>query len=106
MLDSAARKAAPWEGHFSDPTNLAEALREAGLRRIEVARRKYRVTQSLDDYLAGRETAVTGRFVRQMLGPALWDRFRERVRDEFRSTFPDPIGDSFEVVVATATRED
>jgi SAM-dependent methyltransferase len=105
MLADAHKRGAPWEDRFSDRNLLAEALHQAGLRQIRVDSRRYRVTQSLDDYLAGRETSVTGRFVRDMLGEALWERFRQRVSDEFRSRFPDPIGDSFDVLLATAVRE-
>jgi ubiquinone/menaquinone biosynthesis C-methylase UbiE len=104
MLDDAARKAVPWEDRFSDPTQLQEALRDAGLRGTEVARREYRSTSSITDYLAGRETSAVGRFLRQMLGEALWPRFQTRVEEEYRARFTDPIGDSNDVLIAVGTK--
>jgi ubiquinone/menaquinone biosynthesis C-methylase UbiE len=104
MLDDAARKAVPWEERLSDPGHLQEALRDAGLRGVEVGRREYRTTMSVADYLAGRETSAVGRFLRDMLGEKLWPRFQARVEEEFRSRFDDPIGDSNDVLIAVGTR--
>jgi ubiquinone/menaquinone biosynthesis C-methylase UbiE len=104
MLDDAARKAVPWEERFSDPTHLQEALRDAGLRGIEVGRREYRNRISIADYLAGRETSAVGRFLRQMLGETLWPRFQTRVEEEYRARFTDPIGDSNDVLIAVGTK--
>jgi ubiquinone/menaquinone biosynthesis C-methylase UbiE len=104
LLDDAKRRAAPWEERFADPSRLNEALRDAGLRHITLARHEYRHVVSIDDYLAGRETSALGRFLRGMLGDALWERFRARVEEEFRRRFSDPIGDTSEVLIATATR--
>jgi hypothetical protein len=104
MLDDAARKAVPWEERLSDPTHLQEAVRDAGLRDVDVGRREYRTTMSVADYLAGRETSAVGRFLRQILGESLWPRFQARVEEEFRSRFDDPIGDSNDVLIAVGTR--
>jgi len=104
MLDDAIRKAVPWEEHFSDPGRLEEALRRAGLRPVEVERRQYRSELTIDDYLAGRETSATGRFLRELLGDSLWARFRERVDGEFRRRFRDPIGDTNGVLIAVGTK--
>jgi ubiquinone/menaquinone biosynthesis C-methylase UbiE len=105
MLRDAARKAAPWEERFSDPKRLEETFRDATLRSVKVHRRQYRSTASIEDYLAGRETSVLGRFLRDMLGDTLWDRFRERVAEEFRRRFSDPIGDTNDVLIAVGVRE-
>jgi ubiquinone/menaquinone biosynthesis C-methylase UbiE len=105
MLRDAARKAVPWEERFSDPKRLEETLRDATLRSVEVHQRQYRSTTSIEDYLAGRETSVLGRFLRDMLGDALWNRFRERVAEEFRRRFSDPIGDTNDVLIAVGVRE-
>jgi ubiquinone/menaquinone biosynthesis C-methylase UbiE len=105
LLDDAVRRAAPWEERFSDPGRLEETLRDAGLRAVTVERRRYRATVSLADYLAGRETTAAGRFLHGMLGEALWERFRARVEEEFRSRFPDPLGDFSEVLLAVGVRE-
>jgi ubiquinone/menaquinone biosynthesis C-methylase UbiE len=104
LLDDAVRRAAPWEERFSDPARLEETFRDAGLREVLVERRGYRITVSVADYLAGRETTAAGRFLHGMLGDALWERFRARVEEEFRSRFPDPIGDSYEVLLAVGKK--
>jgi ubiquinone/menaquinone biosynthesis C-methylase UbiE len=104
LMDDAIRRAAPWEERFSDPGRLEETLRDAGLREVVVERRRYRVTTSVADYLAARETTAPGRFLHGMLGEALWERFRARVEEEFRSRFPDPLGDSFEVLLAVGAK--
>ena len=104
MLRDARHRAAPWAEHFSDPGRIEETLRGAGLRDITVERRTYRSTSSIADYLAGRETTVLGRFLREMLGERLWERFREQVEAAFRSRFRDPIGDTNEVLISLATK--
>jgi ubiquinone/menaquinone biosynthesis C-methylase UbiE len=104
LLDDAVRRAAPWEERFSDPARVEETFRDAGLREVQVERRGYRITVSVADYLAGRETTAAGRFLHGMLGDALWGRFRARVEGEFRSRFQDPIGDSYEVLLATGKK--
>jgi ubiquinone/menaquinone biosynthesis C-methylase UbiE len=105
MLADAQRKAAPWADLLSDPRRVEEVLRAAGLRDVRVERRTYRTDNSIDDYLVGRETTAIGRFLEQMLGPALWERFRTRVEEEFRSRFRDPIGDSNEVLISAGSKE-
>jgi ubiquinone/menaquinone biosynthesis C-methylase UbiE len=104
LVKDAIRRASPWEERFSDPRWLQESLREAGLRYVNVQHRDYRFTWSIDDYLAGRETGVVGRFLRDMLGEASFERFRGRVEEEFRSRFADPIGDTTDVLIAVGTK--
>ena len=104
MLRDARHRAAPWADHFSDPGRIDETLRGAGLRDVTIDRRTYRSTASISDYLAGRETTVLGRFLRDMLGERLWERFREQVDAEFRRRFRDPIGDTNEVLLTVATK--
>ncbi|MGH2661300.1 MAG: class I SAM-dependent methyltransferase [Actinomycetota bacterium] len=105
MLRDAVNRAAPWQERFSDPTRLEETLRDTGLRSVEVNRRQYRSTTTLEDYLAGREVSATGRFLRAILGEALWERFRAQVEEEFRTRFRDPIGDTNDVLIAVGTKE-
>ena len=105
MLADAQRKAAPWSDAFSDPRRIEEILRDGGFRDVHVERRTYRAQVPIEDYLIGRETTAIGRFLKQMLGAALWDRFRARVREEFGSRFRDPIGDTNQVLISVATRE-
>lgn len=104
LLDDAIRKATPWQERFSDGARLDEAFREAGMRNIRVERRQYRATMSLADYLAGRETSAAGRFLRQMLGEELWEGFRDEVAGAFRERFPDPVGDTNEVLIAVGSK--
>jgi ubiquinone/menaquinone biosynthesis C-methylase UbiE len=104
MLADAERRAAPGMERFADPVRLEESLRDAGLRGVEVDRREYRGSASIADYLAGREITALGRFLRSVLGEALWERFQARVEDEFRNRFPDPIGDTYEVLIAVGRK--
>lgn len=104
LLDDAMRRAAPWAERFSKPDPLKEALREAGLRNIRVDRRQHRATVSIEDYLAGREISALGRFLREIQGETLWERFRERVAATFRERFADPIGDTNDVLLAVGTK--
>jgi SAM-dependent methyltransferase len=104
MLADARRRAAPWAEHFSDPARIEESLRRADLRGIRIERRSYRVPTTIEDYLAGRETTVLGRFLRSMLGETLWERFRVRVAEEFRSRFREPIGDTNDVLLTVASK--
>lgn len=104
LLADAQRRAAPGAERFADPARLEESLRDAGLRDVTVTRHDYRSSASIADYLAGRETTALGRFLRGMLGEALWERFRARVEEEFRDRFPETIGDSFEVLIAVGKK--
>jgi ubiquinone/menaquinone biosynthesis C-methylase UbiE len=105
MLEDARKKAAPWAERFSDPAQIEDLLRRAGFRDIEVQRHTYRSESSIEDWLTGRETTAIGRFLKEMLGSALWERFRERVDAAFRTSFRDPIGDTNDVLITVATRE-
>jgi phosphatidylethanolamine/phosphatidyl-N-methylethanolamine N-methyltransferase len=105
MLADAQRKAAPWAELLSDPTRVEDVLRAGGFRDIRVERKTYRADVSIDDYLIGRETTAIGRFLKELLGPSLWDRFRARVDEVFRAKFRDPIGDTNEVLISIGTRE-
>lgn len=104
LLDGALRQAAPWHHRLSDPDQLEETLRSAGLRNVTVERREYRATVSQEDYLLGRETSVAGRFLRGMLGDTLWERFRSQVRETFRGRFADPLGDTYEVLIGVGIK--
>jgi hypothetical protein len=104
LLDDAMRRAAPWAERFSKPAPLEEALREAGLRPVRVERRQHRASVSIEDYLAGREVSALGRFLQEILGRALWERFRERVEGSFRERFSDPIGDTNDVLIGVGTQ--
>ena len=104
LLRGAMARAMPWEDRFRDPKRLEETLREAGLRPVRVERRQYRFEMSLEDYVISREVAASGRFLRDMLGPRMWDSFRDRVRALFRERFPDPLVDFRDVLLAVGTK--
>jgi ubiquinone/menaquinone biosynthesis C-methylase UbiE len=104
MLEDARRKAMPWEDHFSQPSRLDDALRAAGLRPVRIEQRSYRSSMSIESYLAGRETGAMGRFLRHLLGETLWERFRSRVEEEFRTRFADPLGDTSEVLLGVGAK--
>jgi ubiquinone/menaquinone biosynthesis C-methylase UbiE len=105
LLRDAVQKAIPWNQHFRDRHRLEETLRDARLREVQVYRRQYRSTMSQADYLAGREASSEGRSLRATLGDTLWDRFRERAADAFSERFPDPLGDTNEVLIAVGTKD-
>jgi ubiquinone/menaquinone biosynthesis C-methylase UbiE len=104
LLEDALTRAMPWEAHFRDPHRLEGTLRDAGLRPVRVERREYRFRMPLEDYVGTRETAASGRFVRDMLGPEGWESFRERARAAFRERFPDPLTDFRDVLLAVGSK--
>jgi ubiquinone/menaquinone biosynthesis C-methylase UbiE len=104
ILSDAMQRAVPWEERFSDPRRLEEALYDAGVRDIRVERREYRFEMTAEDYLAGREIASQGRFLREMLGEGLWERFRARARDVFADRFPPRFNDFRDVILAVGTK--
>jgi ubiquinone/menaquinone biosynthesis C-methylase UbiE len=104
VLLGALKKAAPGEERFSDPKRLEASLREAGLRPVRVESRSYRSSMSIEDYLTGREASLRGRFMREMLGADLWDRFRGAVREEFTARFQEPLGDTEDALLAVGTK--
>ena len=100
ILQDAYLRAMPGGERFSDPARLKDALHEAGLRDIRIERREYRFEMSAEDYLLGRETAATGRFLRQMLGDEFWETFRHETRAVFAERFPPAFNDFREVILA------
>jgi ubiquinone/menaquinone biosynthesis C-methylase UbiE len=100
VLRDAKAQAAPWEERFADPERLKLGLHDAGLRDILISKRQYRYGISREDYLAGRETSTAGRFLRQMLGEALWPRFQARAREVFEERFDERFNDFRDVVMA------
>jgi ubiquinone/menaquinone biosynthesis C-methylase UbiE len=104
LLQDALDRAIPWEGRFSDAKRLDDALRQAGLHPVSVERREYRFQLSREDYVAGRETATSGRFLRDMLGEEGFRAFGERARQVFADRFPDPLTDFRDVLLAVGTK--
>ncbi len=100
ILQDAYLRAMPGGERFSDPGRLKDALHEAGVRDIRIERREYRFEMSAEDYLLGRETAASGRFLRQMLGDEFWETFRRETREAFAERFPPAFNDFREVILA------
>jgi ubiquinone/menaquinone biosynthesis C-methylase UbiE len=100
ILQDARDRAMPWHEVFADPSRLKDALHEAGIRDIQIDRREYRFDMTAEDYLEGRETSATGRFLQQMLGPELWEIFRRRSRETFAERFDERFNDFREVILA------
>ncbi|HEX6207778.1 MAG TPA: methyltransferase domain-containing protein [Actinomycetota bacterium] len=105
LYRDAARRAAPWQERFSNPALFEESLKKAGLRRIRTERRSYRFEMTLGSYLEGMETRTLARSLHRIMGDAIWERFRERVRDEFDDRFAERIGDTRDVWFGLGVRE-
>jgi ubiquinone/menaquinone biosynthesis C-methylase UbiE len=104
LLQDALTRAMPNEGRLRDPHALEDTLRGAGLHPVTVERREYRFEMSLEDYIAGRETAASGRFVRDMLGEEEFRAFGQRVRAAFAERFPERLTDFRDVLLAVGTK--
>lgn len=100
ILQDARDRAMPWAEAFADPGKLKDVLHEAGVRDIQIDRREYRFDMTAEDYLEGRETSSSGRFLQQMLGPELWETFRRRSREAFAERFDQRFNDFREVFLA------
>lgn len=100
ILQDVQNRTIPWEERFSDRNTVKDTLHEAGLRDIWTELRQYRFQMSREDWLTGREITVTGRFLRQTLGPELWETFRARSRQVFADRFPATLNDFRDVVLA------
>ena len=100
ILSDSMSKALPWEARFADPERLKMALHDAGLRDILISKREYRFRITREDYLTGRETSASGRFLHQMLGDALWPRLQARAREVFAERFPEEFNDFRDVNMA------
>ncbi len=104
VLEAALDDAIPWRDRFRRPEAIAEALSDAGLRRIRIDRRTYRFRYALDEYVEGLGTWATGRFVRSMLGEAGWTSFLARAREIFGERFADPLLDVRDVLIAVGVK--
>ncbi len=78
-LGEAITRVVPCEAWLTDPAHIETALTSVGLEGIEVHQREYRVTMPTEDYLSMLDLFAYGRFLRQHLGPARWQEFRESV---------------------------
>jgi ubiquinone/menaquinone biosynthesis C-methylase UbiE len=101
VLVDAVHRGIPWHEYFQDPNRLKDALHDAGVRDIRLEKREYRFEYSARDYLDARASAVTGRFMREMLGEELWRTFDEQASSMFAERFPPRFNDFREVILAS-----
>jgi ubiquinone/menaquinone biosynthesis C-methylase UbiE len=103
-LGRGLRRALPWEEWFSDAGHMEEALHEVGLERIEVDRRAYTISVSVDDFLSLRELTFQARLMIELLSTARWESFRENVRKEFHNRCHGLIEDPREAYLAIGVK--
>lgn len=84
-LSDAFHRVVPWEEWLGDPAHVTEVLAEAGLRRVEVQQREYRVSLTLHDYVSMIGVFTYGRFIRRLLGAARWREFSESVAEKLHT---------------------
>ncbi len=101
ILADAYDQAMPWARKLQDPNVLKNVLHDAGLRDIRIERREYRFEMTTEDYLVGKETAATGRFLRSMLDDDPWQRFRQETSEVFAERFPPTFHDFRDVILAS-----
>jgi ubiquinone/menaquinone biosynthesis C-methylase UbiE len=106
ILQDARGQIAPAEERVGDPVALRDILYAAGFRKIDVQKRGYRFDWEREAFLANRNEIRGARYMRRLLGEALWERFQQDVAQVYRERFPERFGDSVEVLIATAVRED
>jgi ubiquinone/menaquinone biosynthesis C-methylase UbiE len=104
MLQDAFTRAQPWADRFTDRSRLTEVLHDAGLRDMRAETRTYHFQMSAEDYLVSRETSTTGRFLHEMLGDTLWERFRGRSRQVFAERFPPVFNDFRDAILVVGVR--
>ena len=104
ILRDAQRRALPGDETVSEPERLKDVLYRAGLRRLRFEHREYRFDETREEYLAAKEIGATGRFLHQMLGDPLWERFRARTREVFTDRFPPRFTDFRDVNIAIGTK--
>jgi hypothetical protein len=66
--------------------------------------RTYHFAMTSEDYLVARETSTTGRFLHEMLGDSLWERFRDRSRQVFAERFPPVFNDFRDAILVVGVR--
>jgi SAM-dependent methyltransferase len=94
----------PSEEPLRDRENLATALGTAGLADVDVQRRTYQWSYSVDEYLVGREWRPGIRYLRQQTAPRLWEELRGRSAAELRNCFGDEIRTMGHIWIAVGTK--
>jgi len=86
-LDDAFRAHIPWDGWFSEPSNIERALTDATFVAVRLDTRTYRVRMPVENFLASREASIQGAILRERLTPARWVTFKAAVANEFDQRF-------------------
>jgi ubiquinone/menaquinone biosynthesis C-methylase UbiE len=94
----------PWEAWFGDPAHLRGALEASGLGSVELLSRTYRRRISHGDALAGYETSFRGRYLRNALDDADWERFRRDVAAAADAALPDPMTRVDQLLIGLGTK--
>lgn len=106
VLREARNRFVPSSERVGNPDLLRDTLYAAGFRKIRIDRNSYRYEWEREAFLANRNEIRGVRYMRELLGDALWERFQEDVGTAYREHFPERFGDSEDVLIATARRED
>lgn len=103
-LRAAVDEALPWEPWFEEPGNLENALHCAGLNRIALHHKQYKVRMKIADFLAIRDGSIQARFMRETLDSEHWKQFNATLAAEFCASFNDPIEHERDVHIAIGTK--
>ena len=106
VLREARARVVPSTETVGNADTLRDTLYGAGFRSIRIDRRGYRMEYERDSFLANRNEIRGTRYMRELLGEALWRRFQEDVAAAYRANFAERFGDSEEVLIAVAVRGD
>jgi SAM-dependent methyltransferase len=94
----------PSEEPLRERANLESALLDAGLAGVSLASRTYRWTNSVDDYLVGREWRPGIRYLREQADPQLWQELQDRAASKLREHVGDQIRTMGHIWIAVGTK--
>ena len=80
-LEAALRETLPGDGRFGQPGSLGELLAGAGFEELAVCTHSVECTMRVEDYIASRSVAATGRALQALLPAGDFGRLREAVRE-------------------------
>jgi ubiquinone/menaquinone biosynthesis C-methylase UbiE len=90
-LQAAVREALPGEEWFENAENMRRTFEDAGLARVELHYREYQIRQPVTEFLAGRENALQGQFLRRTVDATAWEGFRRTCAEQFRDAYGDVV---------------
>ena len=86
-LNSAFLAHIPWDGLFSEPARLRNALEDAGLKSVSIDTRIYRCRMSTADFLLSRDASIQGSILDERLTVERRREFRNEVAEAFAARF-------------------